>query len=185
MTDSLLALADWLYAAGCTHLVDERTAAVNRLQHVLEDATITVAGVTTDVMGVSGRAILEGRTDPETLAELARGKLRAKREALAWALSGRVSAHHRLLVTTHLAHAEFLVAEVGTDRGRFPTAGHLTSWAAMCPGSHASAGRRQGGKTCKGSTWLRRTLVEAAHGAVEQLRQLGFEVTLTLKQPAA
>jgi len=48
---------------------------------------------------------------------------------------------------------------------RFPTAGHLASWAGMCPGNHESAGKRTSGKTRKGSKWLRRALTEAAHGA--------------------
>jgi transposase len=61
--------------------------------------------------------------------------------------------------------AEVLVAEIGTDLGRFPTPAHLVSWAGMCPGNHESAGTRQGGTTRKGSTWLRRALGEAAHGA--------------------
>lgn len=191
-----------------TSLTDERSAAVNRLQKVLEDANIKLAGVATDVMGVSGRAILtallDGTTDPALLAELAKGKLRKKRDALTRALSGRVSDHHRLLLTTHLAHidfldeeivrlsaeigarlrpfadelarldsipgvdrhtAEVLVAEIGTDMGRFPTAGHLASWAGLCPGNHESGGKRKGGKTRKGSKWLRRALTEAAHGA--------------------
>ncbi len=99
-----------------TSLIDERSAVVNRLQKVLEDANIKLAGVASDVMGVSGRAILAallaGPTDPATLAELAKGRLRAKRAALAQALSGRVSGHHRLLLTTHLAHADFLDEEI-------------------------------------------------------------------------
>jgi transposase len=61
--------------------------------------------------------------------------------------------------------AEALVAEIGTDMGRFPTAHHLASWAGMCPGNHASAGKRQSGKTRKGSPWLRTLLVQAAHAA--------------------
>jgi transposase len=61
--------------------------------------------------------------------------------------------------------AEALVAEIGTDMGRFPTARHLASWAGMCPGNHESAGKRHGGKTRKGSPWLRTLLVQAAHAA--------------------
>lgn len=89
-----------------TKLVDERAAAVNRLQKVLEDANIKLAGVASDVMGVSGRAILEallaGNTDPALLADLSKGRLRKKREQLEAALSGRMSDHHRLLLLTHL-----------------------------------------------------------------------------------
>ena len=167
-----------------------------------------VAGVATDVMGVPGRAIVEailrGTTGPATLAERAKGRLRAKRAELERALSGQVTAHHRLLLTTHLAHVDFLdeevarlsaeiaerlrpvedelprldtipgvdrrtaevlVAELGTDLERFPSAAPLASWAGMCPGNHESAGKRRGGRTRKGSTWLRRALVEAACGA--------------------
>jgi transposase len=99
-----------------TKLVDARSAAVRRLQAVLEDANLKVAGVATDVMGVSGRAILAallaGTTDPAILAELAKGRLRRKRALLEQALAGRVTAHHRLLLALHLEHVDFLDEQI-------------------------------------------------------------------------
>jgi transposase len=90
----------------------ERTRCANRLHKVLEDAGIKLASVANDVLGVSGRAMLEalvgGTTDPGVLADLARGKLRAKLPALRQALTGRFRAHHAFLVGPLLAQLDFL-----------------------------------------------------------------------------
>jgi transposase len=64
-----------------------------------------------------------------------------------------------------LRTAETLVAEIGTDLARFPTSGHLASWAGMCPGNDESAGKRRSGTTRKGDQWLRAALIEAAQAA--------------------
>jgi transposase len=95
-----------------TRLVDERTSEVNRLHKVLQDANLKLASVATDVMGVSGRLILQhllaGETDPATLALLAKGRLREKRDLLEQALQGRLRPHHRFLLVEHLSHIDYL-----------------------------------------------------------------------------
>jgi len=95
-----------------TTLIDDRTREVNRLQKVLEDANLKLASVATDLMGVSGRAILaqliQGQTDPVTLAELAKGRLREKRELLEKALVGTLKPHHRFMLIQHLGHIDYL-----------------------------------------------------------------------------
>lgn len=93
-------------------IVQERASEVNRLQKILETANIKLASVATNVLGKSGRdmldAILGGQNDAATLAELARGRLRAKLPDLRKALDGRVESHHRVLLTRILAHIDFL-----------------------------------------------------------------------------
>ena len=64
--------------------------------------------------------------------------------------------------------AQIIIAEIGVDMTRFPTATHLASWAGMCPGNHESAGKRKSGKPTKGSRYLRAALVQAAWAASHQ-----------------
>lgn len=93
-------------------LSDERVREVNRLQKLLESANIKLSCVATDVMGVSGRAMMEallgGKTDPQALADLARGKLRKKLPLLKEALCGRFRPHHQFLLGEILSHIDFL-----------------------------------------------------------------------------
>lgn len=103
-------------------LVQERTREANRLHKVLQDAGIKLASVASDILGLSGRAMLEalvqGTTDPAVLAELAQGRLRAKRPALRDALQGRFRPHHAFLGSQVLAHVAYLddaIATVSTE----------------------------------------------------------------------
>lgn len=100
-----------------TQLIGERTSAANRIQKVLEDANIKLAGVATDVLGASGwdmlEALIAGETDPTKLAELARKRLRAKIPQLRQALQGRVTEHHRFLLRMHLDHVTHLDGLIG------------------------------------------------------------------------
>ena len=93
-------------------LTDERVRQVNRLQKFLEAANIKLSSVATDVMGVSGRTMLEallsGSTDPQVLSELAKGRLRKKLPELKKALEGRFRSHHRFMVAEVLTHLDFL-----------------------------------------------------------------------------
>jgi transposase len=116
-------------------LIEERTRAANRLHKLLQDAGIKLASVATNILGVSGRVMLEalvhGTTDPEVLADLARGRLRKKLPALREALAGRFRPHHAFLVSQLLAHMDYLeeaISAVSTEvEGRLaPFAQHLT-----------------------------------------------------------
>jgi transposase len=101
-----------------TTLVQERSREVNRVQGGLERANIKLAAVATDIMGVSGRALLaalvEWRADPATMAELAKGRMRTKIPLLEQALTGLVRDHHRPLLAIQLAHSDFLDAQIDT-----------------------------------------------------------------------
>src|SRR6266446_1021469 len=102
-----------------TQLVEEKTRTVNRLHKVLEDANIKLASVATDILGVSGRAMLEalmeGQEDPVQLADLAQRQMRGKIPELEKALEGHLTEHHRFLLRLlwkELAQQEELIAEL-------------------------------------------------------------------------
>jgi transposase len=189
--------------------IRDRQREANRLHKIMQDTGIKLDSVASELLGVSGRAMLDalvaGTRDPEVLADLARGGLRRKLPALREALEGRFDAKHALIVGQILAHIDFLdeaierlseaieeqlgpfgnaqvellctipgiqrraaeviLAETGADMSAFASAGHLASWAGLCPGNDESAGKRRSGRTRKGSKWLRQTMAESAKAA--------------------
>jgi transposase len=192
-------------------LVRERSSHIQRLQKTLEDANIKLDSVVSDIIGLSGRAMIEaliaGESDPDRLAQLAHRRIKAPPEAVRAALRGRVTRHHRFLLRLHLHQIDALVdaiaaidqevdaqfapfraavallitipgvselsaciilAEIGLDMARFPTAGHLISWAGLCPKNDESAGKRRSTRMRKGAPWLKTTLVQCAWAAARK-----------------
>ena len=96
--------------------IQERSREANRLHKALEDTGIKLDCVATDILGKSGRdmldALVQGTTDPEVLAELARGKLRKKIPALKQALEGRFDHMHSVWIGAILAHLDFLDEQI-------------------------------------------------------------------------
>ena len=189
-------------------LVRERTRHVQRIHKTLEEANIKLDSVLSDVLGRSGRAMLDalvaGESDPNRLAALAHPAVKASQETLREALRGRVSGQHRFLLALHLGQidaiddgigkidqevetriapfrtavdlissipgvsslsAEMIVAEIGPDMSRFPTAGHLLSWAGLCPRQDESAGKRRSTRLRHGDPWLKTALIQCAWAA--------------------
>jgi transposase len=186
-------------------LVREQASHVQRIQKTLEDANLKLSSVLTNIMGVSGRAILtaliDGETDPDRLLALIDRRVKAPPEKLHAALRGRLTGRHRFLLNLHLRQidaldaaigeideevdrdldpfrdavrllcsipgvseltAQVIVSEIGIDMSRFPTAGHLISWAGLCPRNDESAGKRRSNRLRKGAPWLKTTLVQCA-----------------------
>ncbi len=218
-TPGLLALSAWLaggvrlhpcHDGGDRHLLEaglahprrrrhnpdsgQQASHVQRIQKTLEDANLKLGSVLTQIMGMSGRAILQalidGKRDPDKLLALVRRGVKAPPDKLRAALQGRVTERHRFLLRLHLRQvdalaatiaevdrdldpfrqtvrllrsipgvsdltAQVIVSEIGTDMSRFPTAGHLISWAGLCPRNDESAGKRRSTRLRKGAPWLR------------------------------
>jgi len=223
-----------------TDLVQERTRHWARLEKLLEDALIKVSAVASKIDTLSVRdmieALIAGERNPRVLADLARGKMKAKRAALTEALTGRFDEHHAELARMLLDQidqlnaqiakltdrigeligampaargvdadgstgpdagtgpdaavvpalqrldeipgigpggAQVILAEIGLDMSRFPTAGHLVSWAKLSPRTIQSGARSRGGRTGKGNPYLKGILGEAAAAAAKTDTFLG------------
>jgi transposase len=223
-----------------TDLTRERTRYWQRLEKLLEDSLIKVSSVASTLGTVSARdmveALIAGERDPKVLAGLARGRMKAKRAALAEALTGNFDDHHAELARMLLdqidaltaqigkltmrigeliaaipaaqgidadgttgpdagagpdapalpalerldeipgisrATAQGIIAEIGLDMTRFPTAGHLVSWAKLSPRTIQSGPRNRAGRTGKGNPYLKAILGEAAAAAARTDTFLG------------
>jgi transposase len=189
--------------------VRERSSHVQRIEKVLEDANLKISVLLSDIVGKSGRAVLDaiiaGHDDPAYLASCISVRVKARRAELIEALRGCITPHHRFMLKLHLSHidalnaaitniekevglglepfresaehlstmpglsavsASVLIAEIGVDMSRFKTAGHLISWAGLCPRNDESAGKRRSTRLRHGGNWLKTTLVQAAWAAV-------------------
>ena len=200
-------------------LVREQTRHVQRIEKTLEEANIKLGTVLSDLMGASGRRMIEamiaGECDPHRLAGLAERTIKASHKALYDALHGRLREQHHFLLQLHLQQwdaidaairridqrvaeqiermdaeaadgqppfreliprlcaipgvsflsATAILAEIGRDMSRFPTAGHLIAWAGLCPGQNESAGKRKSSRLRRGAPWLKTMLVQCAWAA--------------------
>jgi transposase len=140
-----------------TKLVQEHSREVNRVQGVLERANIKLAAVATEIMGVSARAILaalvEGRADPATMAELAKRRMRSTMPLLEQALTGLVRDHHRQLLAMPLAHGDFLDEQIEALSTEIERRLAASSVATRHPLSHQGPWARR----AKPPPWIRRT----------------------------
>lgn len=220
------------YTRTRTDLTQERTRYWSRLEKLLEDALIKVSSVASKIDGASVRdmveALIAGERDPQVMAGMARGRLKAKHAALISALSGQFGDHHaeiarilldqidglsgqiekltarigeliaelpaagapasggqeqqpplpaldRLMEIPGIAErgSQVILAEIGLDMARFATAGHLVSWAKLCPRTIQSGAKSSAARSGKGNPYLKGILGEAAAAAAKTDTFLG------------
>lgn len=189
-------------------LVEERAREINRLEKTLQGANIKLSSVVTNIVGTSGRNVIdalvgEGLSE-ENVDGMLRGTLREKRNDILKYCDGYLSSLQRKLVRAILDHiddmsrriadvddiidgqmrdyeeavkklveipgiakrsAQVILAEIGLDMSRFPTAGHLAAWAGLAPGNNESAKKRNHAKSRKGNVTLKTTLIQSAKTA--------------------
>jgi transposase len=203
-------------------LTREQTSHIQRIQKTPEEANIKLDSLISDIMGVSGRRMIEamiaGVRNPHQLAALADRRIMAAPKVLSDALHGRLTDHHRVMLELYLGQhdalshaiakiddavdaatarmdeaveagqasfrslilplcsvpginilgATIILAEIGRDMSRFPTAGHLLAWAGMSPGQNDSAGKRKSPRLRKAAPWLKPILVQCARAATRK-----------------
>ncbi len=134
--------------------------AIGRMRNKLTDLTEALNGHFGPHHAVAARQILDhvDFIDASVAALSEQIAVRTEPFASVFELLGAVPGLSRLSI-------EVVIAETGADMSRFPSAGHLASWAGVCPGNHESAGKRRRVGTTSGDPWLRRTLIESAHAA--------------------
>ena len=160
-----------------THLVQERASVVNRMQKVLEWANIKLASVVTDVTGVSARAMLQalvsGQTDVSALAEMAKGRLRAKQAELEQALRGTLQPHHAFMIGQHLALIDVFDEQIAAFDERISAAIDATHSTDTPPpdGGATGGGTDADLASAPDGAWTAQAIVDAIPGIGQRIAE--------------